>query len=266
MDINQANGNFIVGNDNYWYKFTSAGTPSAFSALAHNDELGTTGRATGATSPSTTPAAPAGSAKANRAASTRMSEGEGTIKAWKANGEPVSGGFAPPNGVSYGGRVRHRRRLRRRCLGRQLDRWPDPEFNPDGTPTGESFNIGKSVCGMEIDDDGNFYISDYGGGGVWKFSPTGENLGLIDPDSTEARDIAVDNSDGHIYTIHDNHVNEFNATGGFVGEFGRPKAAIPGLCVRRKASPSTKTTTSSTSQTPAGSTPSYGPATSPFPM
>ena len=41
MDINQANGDFIVGNNNYWYKFNSAGHPSAFSALGTTTMVGT---------------------------------------------------------------------------------------------------------------------------------------------------------------------------------------------------------------------------------
>ena len=44
MDINQVNGDFIVGNNNYWYKFNAAGAPAAFSAIAPTTMVGETGQ------------------------------------------------------------------------------------------------------------------------------------------------------------------------------------------------------------------------------
>ena len=104
------------------------------------------------------------------------------------------------------------------------------EFNPDGTPTGNTVDIGKSSCSLEIDDSGNFYISEYGGeGGSYKFSPTGTKLFQFEPAGDEPRDIAVDNSDGHIYTVHYDHVNEFDESGTLLTEFGREEGSYPGF-------------------------------------
>jgi hypothetical protein len=229
MDINQVNGDFVVGNNNYWYKFNSAGAPSAFSALGTTTMVGTTGQSNWSDVAVDNSGGAGGVGEGEQGRIYAMSEGEGTIKGWKANGEPVSGGFAPPSGLGYGGVCGFDTDSEGDVWAGSWTGGPISEFNPDGTPTGESFSSGKSVCGMEIDDAGNFYIVDYCCGGVWKFSPTGENLGVIDPDSSEAQDVAVDNGDGHIYTIHGNHVNEYNATGGFVGEFGAAEGPYPGL-------------------------------------
>ena len=229
MDINHANGDFIVGNNNYWYKFNSAGAPSAFSAISPTTMVGTTGQSNWSDVSVDNSGGSGGVGEGEQGRVYGMSEGEGTIKGWKANGEPVSGGFAPPGGLGYSGVCGFDVAPDGNVWAGSWTGGPITEFNPDGTPTGESFNSGKSVCGMEIDAAGNFYIVDYCCGGVWKFSPTGENLGLIDPDTSEAADVAVDNGDGHIYTIHGDHVNEYNATGGFVGAFGGPEGTYPGM-------------------------------------
>jgi len=233
MDVNQANGDLIVGNAGYWYKLSSSGTPSAFSALGTTTMVGTTGQSTWSDVSFDNSGGGGGVGEGEQGRIYGMSEGEGSIKAWKANGEPVSGGFAPPEGLHPGGPC-------------GVDVGPDgnvwsanwtngvvTEFNPAGTATGNSFNSGKSPCGLEVDEDGNFYLGDYGGTGVWKYSPTGTNLGVIDPSGNEAKDIAVDNSDGHIYTVHQGepgqlNINEYDAAGALVTQFGGPEGLYPG--------------------------------------
>jgi hypothetical protein len=233
MDVNQANGNLIVGNAGYWYKLSSTGTPLAFSGLGTTTMVGTTGQSTWSDVEVDNSGGAGGVGEGEQGRIYGESEGEGRIKAWKANGEGVSGGFAPPNGLAPGGPCAV-------ATDSEGDVWSGnwttgevTQFNPDGTPTGKSFNSGKAVCGMEIDAAGNFYIGDYGGTGVWKFSPTGTNLGVLDPSGNEAKDIAVDNSDGHIYTVHQGepgqlNINEYDASGALVTQFGGPEGTYPG--------------------------------------
>ena len=126
MDINQANGNFIVGNNNYWYKFNLGRRTRLHSRHSRTTTMvGPTGQSNWSDVAVDNSGGAGGVGEGEQGRIYGMSEGEGTIKGWKANGEPVSGGFAPPSGVGYGGAVRLRRRLRRGRLGRQLDRWPD---------------------------------------------------------------------------------------------------------------------------------------------
>ena len=233
MDINQVNNNFIVGNAGYWYQFDSAGNPLAFSAISPNTVVGTTGQSTWSDVQVDNSGGAGGVGEGEQGRIYGMSEFEGKITAWKANGEPVAGGFAPPNGLHPGGPCGF-------DVAPDGDIWSGnwqshvvTEFNPDGTPTGTEFDSGKAICGMEIDKDGNLYIGDYGGTGVWKFSPTGTNLGVLDPSGNEAKDIAVDNSDGHVYTVHQGaagglNVNEYDAAGALVTQFGGPEGAYPG--------------------------------------
>ena len=101
MDINQANGNFIVGSSDYWYKFNSAGAPLAFTAIAPNTVVGTTGQS------GWSDVAVRQLRRRRRRRRRRtgphllgMQEGGGTT-AWKANGEPAPGPFG--TGVSVGG-------------------------------------------------------------------------------------------------------------------------------------------------------------------
>jgi hypothetical protein len=229
LDINRSNGDFIVGNSEYLYRFSSAGVAKAFPALGTTTMVGPVGINVYGDVAFDNSGGSGGVGEGEQGRVYGMSEYEGKVVGWKANGEPVSGGFAPPAGVSYGG-----------ACGFDVDPEGDvwivayntgiiTEFNPDGTPTGTSFNTGLSPCGVEIDDAGNFFIGDYGGTGVWKFSPAGTKLSLIDPDPSEARDIAVDNSDGHIYTLHYNHVNEFSESGALVTEFGFPEGTYEGF-------------------------------------
>ena len=231
IDINQAANNMIVGNEGYWYKTTLSGTPVAFSAIAPNTELGPSNQSYCCGDVAVDNSGGAGGVgEGEQGRIYAESEGESNVVAWKANGEPVAGGFAPPNGVSVGG-----------ACGMDVDAEGDvwvgsyvnhvlTEFNPDGTPTGNTVDIGKSDCSLEIDDSGNFYISEYGGeGGSYKFSPTGTKLFQFEPAGDEPRDIAVDNSDGHIYTVHYDHVNEFNENGTLLTEFGREEGSYPGF-------------------------------------
>ena len=223
LDINQTANNMIVGNESYWYKVTHSGTPVPFSAISPTTELGPTSQSYCCGDVAVDNSGGGGGVgEGDQGRIYAMSEGESNVVAWKANGEPVSGGFAPPNGVSVGA-----------PCGMDVDADGDvwvgsyvnqilTEFNPDGTPTGNAVNIGKSDCSLEIDDNGNFYISEYGGeGGTYKFSPTGTKLVQFEPAGDEPRDIAVDNSDGHIYTVHYDHVNEFDENGALLTEFGR---------------------------------------------
>ena len=103
MDINQVNGDFIVGNNNYWYKFNSAGAPSAFSALGTTTMVGPTGQSNWADVAVDNSGGAGGVGEGEQGRIYGMSEYEGSIRGWKANGEPVSGGFAPPGGLGYGG-------------------------------------------------------------------------------------------------------------------------------------------------------------------
>ena len=265
MDINQVNGDFIVGNNNYWYKFNSAGAPSAFSALGTTTMVGTTGQSNWSDVAVDNSGGAGGVGEGEQGRIYGMSEGEGTIKGWKANGEPVSGGFAPPSGLGYGGVCGFDTDSEGDVWAGSWTGGPISEFNPDGTPTGESFNSGKSVCGMEIDDAGNFYIVDYCCGGVWKFSPTGENLGVIDPDPPKPR--TSQSTTAMATSTRSTATTSTSTTPRAVSSANseRPKAPTRGSAAP-KALLSTTPHTSSTSQTTAGSIPSNGPATSPFPM
>src|SRR5262249_33997135 len=102
MDINQANGNLIVGNAGYWYKLSSAGAPLAFSALGTTTRVGTTGQSTWSDVEVDNSGGAGGVGEGEQGRIYGESEGEGRIKAWKANGEGVAGGFAPPSGLSPG--------------------------------------------------------------------------------------------------------------------------------------------------------------------
>ncbi len=239
MDIDQTNGNFIVGSSGYWYKFNSAGSPLAFSALGTTTVVGTTGQSTWSDVAVDNSGGAGGVGEGEQGRIYGMSEGEARIRGWKANGEPVAGPFGTGSGLSVPG-----------VCGMDVDSegdvwagiWSPPgevkEFNPDGTPTGTTFTAkagttNLAICGMEIDKTGNFYISGYCCDGVHKFSPTGEYLGVIDPSSNEAKDIAVDSTDGHIYTVHQGepggfNVNEYDSSGGLVTQFGAPEGPYPG--------------------------------------
>src|SRR5262249_51149901 len=94
MDIDHSNGNFIVGNNNYWYKFNSAGAPLAFSAIAPTTMVGPTGQSNWSDVAVDNSGGAGGVGEGEQGRVYGMSEGEGSIRGWKANGEPVSGGFA----------------------------------------------------------------------------------------------------------------------------------------------------------------------------
>ena len=237
LAINQAANTMVVANENYLYKFNLSGTPVAFSAIAPNTELGPISLSYCCSDVAVDNSGGAGGVgEGEQGRIYAESEGESKVVAWKANGEPVSGGFAPPNGVSVGG-----------ACGMDVDSEGDvwvgsyvnhvlTEFNPDGTPTGNTVDIGKADCSLAIDNDGNFYISEYGGeGGTYKFSPTGTKLAQLEPAGDEPRDIAIDNSDGHVYTVHYDHVNEFNEAGEFLSEFGREGGGYPGFAYSGEA-------------------------------
>ena len=157
-----------------------------------------------------------------------MSQEESKVVGWKATGEPVAGGFAPPNGLS----------VTAPC-GMDVDSdgnvWVGSsqsedliEFNPQGVKIGE-VDIGKDVCSLAIDKNGNFYISAYPEQGTYKFSPTGTQLAQLEPAEYEPRDLTVDNSTGHVYTMHYEWINEFDENGNFLTEFGRPAEGYPGF-------------------------------------
>lgn len=226
MDINQANGNFIVGSSGYWYKFDSAGNPLAFSAISPTTVVGTTGQS-GWSDVSVDNSGGAGGVGEGEQGRIYGMQENGPTTAWKANGEPAPGPFG--TGVNVGGV----------CA---MDVAPDgdvwiasyqselvTEFNPDGTPTGAQFDSDLANCGMEIDGAGNFYLTAWPSDGTHKFSPTGAKLGPLEVDGEEAKDVAVDSSDGHVYTLHENFINEYDAAGAFVLKFGLPEGPFEGL-------------------------------------
>jgi hypothetical protein len=240
IDIDQSNGNLIVGSSGYWYKFNSSGTPLAFSAISPNTVVGTTGQSTWSDVAVDNSGGAGGVGEGEQGRIYGMSEGEQRIRGWKANGEPVAGPFGEGSGLAVPG-----------VCGMDVDSEGDvwagiwnpagivQEFNPDGTPTGQEFvatvpsGPNLAICGMEIDNAGNFYISGYCCDGVHKFSPSGEYKGVIDPSSNEAKDTAVDSSDGHIYTAHQGeagglNINEYDSAGGLVTRFGAPEGPYPG--------------------------------------
>ena len=128
LDINQATNNIIVANEQLLVQVQLSGKPVAFSALAPTTtELGTD-------QPELLLRRRRGRQLRRRRRGGRRrtgphlreSEGESKVVAWKANGEPMSGGFAPPNGVERQLALRNGRRLRRRRLGGEL-RQPSPD-------------------------------------------------------------------------------------------------------------------------------------------
>ncbi len=226
VDINQANGDFIVGNNNYWYKFNSAGNPSAFSALGTTTMVGTIGQSNWGDVSVDNSGGSGGVGEGEQGRIYAESEYEGTVKGWKANGEPMSGPFG--SGFNPGSPCAIAVDAQGKVWSGDWHTGELTEFNPNGTAE-EVVKTGKAVCGLAIDEDGNFYVQDYCCGGVWKFSPTGENLGVIDPDSSEPNDFTVDNSDGHFYTGHSSKINEYDAAGALVTEFGGAEGTYPGL-------------------------------------
>ncbi len=104
IDINQAANNMIVGNEGYWYKISLTGTPLAFSAISPTTELGPVSQSYCCGDVAVDNSGGAGGVgEGEQGRIYSMSEGESRVVAWKANGEPVSGGFAPPNGVLVSG-------------------------------------------------------------------------------------------------------------------------------------------------------------------
>ncbi len=101
LAIDQANNYIIVGNENYLYKFNFSGTPVAFSAIAPNTELGPVSLNYCCSDIAVDNSGGAGGVgEGEQGRIYAMSEEESKVVGWKANGEPVSGGFAPPNGLS----------------------------------------------------------------------------------------------------------------------------------------------------------------------
>jgi hypothetical protein len=237
MDINQADGDFIVGYNGFIYKFNSAGEPEEFSALAPNtlisgQPLNTFGDVAVDNSGG---AGGVGEGEQGRIYATQEN---GPIHGWKANGEPLPSPFTP--GLSYS-----------QACG--IDVAPDgtlwaatwagsgqiQQFDSTGTATGNSFNTGFGVCGLAIDSNYNFYVIDENGplykyrcvtGGVPGPPCTqGEQLGIIDAEPGEPRDVVVDRANDYVYTVRTTYMNEFDSTGSLISKFGLPEGEYLGL-------------------------------------
>ena len=193
--------------------------------------------------------------------------------AWKANGEPVSGGFGPPDGVSVGGVCGDGRRAEGDVwVGSYASRRRDPSSTPTGRRPGNTFNIGKvrSAAGDRRRRELLHHRLQR-----WRsleIQPDGRQPGPDRPATpTKPRTSRSTTRTATSTSLHGNgHVANSTSTTPrvrFVTQFGAAEGAYPGLRLPPKVLPSTKPPTPSTSQhgNPAGSTPSYGPGTSPFP-
>jgi hypothetical protein len=236
MAINQATGQFLVASTNAIYQFNSAGEPQVFSANAPNTTVNQPANNFGDLAIDNSGGA-GGVGEGEQGRFYAMTE-NGPIFGWKPNGEPLPAPFAQGEGLAYS-----------QACG--IDVAPDgnlwvaswaggtgkvEEFEPTGTSTGTSFNAGFGVCGMAIDSNFNFYLIDEGGpdlgAAMHKFNSSGENLGPIDTDSGEPRDVWVDRSDDHVYTIRSTnpgYINEYDPSGALLDKFALPEGAYLGL-------------------------------------
>src|SRR5829696_6667624 len=152
----------------------------------------------------------------------------GPIDAYLPTGAPVGGNFPLGNlGDVCGAAVSQDGHLWRSLYGTSVY-----EYYSSGNATGKVLNFASSpqFCDFEIDSQGNFYVpAPYYGGEVRKYSPTGVDLGQIDPGP--AQSVAIDLSNDHVFVDNGNVVNEYDATGAFIGSFGGPDPArsYPGL-------------------------------------
>ena len=221
LDIDQASGALYaaVSNPEGVYKFNLAGASQPFSGLA-----GKTFFATSVSGDSDLEVDNSGTATQGRI---YVFHENGPVKAFDPSGLAVAGFNEITGGDICGAAVSPTGKLWLGIYSNTVK-----EFNPNGTPTGKEFHPtgAGGLCDLEIDTVGNFYIpTNYGGGAVNKYNPTGEFVAQIDP-GPSVRVPGVDLSNNDIFDDNQSTIRHYSPGGGsLISTFGGAEGSYPGL-------------------------------------
>jgi sugar lactone lactonase YvrE len=228
IDIDQTSNLVYTVANGYVYKFNFAGASQAFSGLGTNTVFAQNVGSYGDVEVDNSPTGTQGRIYA-------FAE-NGGVKGWQPSGEPLGAPY-PSSGITG---------FNDNCgaaIGPNGNIWVGDypaklkEFTPAGVSTGTVLTlnpgpgVGIGLCDFDMDTAGNFYVPlNYGGGPVYKFSPTGVSMGQLDPGPSRA--VAVDPSNNEVYVDDMTKVNHYSAAGNLLDTFGEaegPPSEYPGL-------------------------------------
>ena len=235
LGFNQASDRLLVGHTTEGgriFQFSAAGTAEPFSFVTPNTaiESGSLNTFGDVNVDNSGEAGGAGEGEQGRIYAFAESQ---AVKAWKPTGEPYqpAGGVFP---ISYpaacGAEVAPDGDLWVASWGGVGIQEFDPSTgNPSTDGPAEGHIATPGICSLAIDSNENFYAVDENGP-ILKYDSAGQLLGTVDPyNGSEAKEIAVDRTNNHLFALYEYVVKEFEPNGALVMTFGQAEGSYPGL-------------------------------------